>query len=191
MIIVGFDPGVSGAMAVIGHTHYGSRVEVTDLPVVRTAGPKSRLTGKSRMRSDYNLSELASSLEKYHLSAVHPSIRLAVVETTNARPGHAAHALWLQSRGIALLEGLLAGYRIPTMTVTPQVWKASLVWPGFGKDRADKRAAFNAACQLYPKAASQLRTPRGRILDGRAEALLIAHWGLLQVQRREAPPFSL
>lgn len=181
MIYVGFDPGVSGAMATIRHTRFGSTVVVEDLPVVRTAGPKSRRTGKSRTRSDYNLGELAAALEKYQWSAVHPEIRLAVVETTNARPGHAAHALWLQSRGIALIEGLLAGCRIPTMTVTPQVWKAALVWPGFGKDRADKKAAFNAACQLYPQAASQLRTPRGRILDGRAEALLIAHWGLLQV----------
>jgi len=155
--------------------HAGSTVVLHDLPVLRVKGPKSRDTGKSRTRSDFNMGHLTEIVRHYQLRG---HIALAAVETTNARPGHAAHALWLQSRGIALLEGLLCGLGVKTVTVTPQTWKADLVWPGFGKDRADKTAAYRAACQLYPQAADQLRTPRGRVLDGRAEALLIAHWGL-------------
>jgi hypothetical protein len=72
---------------------------------------------------------------------------------------------------------MLAGLQIPFRQVWPREWK-KVVLAGF--DTKDKSAAYRVATRLYPHVADQLKTPRGRLLDGRCDALCIAEWGRRQ-----------
>ena len=69
-------------------------------------------------------------------------------------------------------QGVLAALQIPHQMVTPQRWKRTLM-DGRPKGKA---ASVLVAQQLFPWAAPQLRGPRGKALDGRADALLIAEY---------------
>ena len=67
--------------------------------------------------------------------------------------------------------GVLATLRLPYTAVRPVVWKKAF---SLGKD---KEASRLRAMQLYPGADLRLKKHHGR-----AEALLLAHYGLRQRQ---------
>ncbi len=71
-----------------------------------------------------------------------------------------------------MYEGIITALQMPLNYISPITWK-KIVMAGQGKE---KDAAVYKAQQLFPDAV--LVTPRGRLLDGRAEALLIAWYGL-------------
>lgn len=72
--------------------------------------------------------------------------------------------------GYGVWRGLLAAYGIPYDVVRPQVWKRTVGLP----QKADKAASVALASRLFPRLSDQLVGPRGGLIDGLAEALLIA-----------------
>lgn len=62
---------------------------------------------------------------------------------------------------------------LPLDRVLPSIWTRALRLPGKVKRPG---AAMAMARELYPAAAELLDGPRGGAKDGRADALLIAHW---------------
>ncbi|MFS9669006.1 hypothetical protein, partial [Klebsiella pneumoniae] len=66
--------------------------------------------------------------------------------------------------------------------VKPTVWKSSLQVP------RDKNQARARATQLFPSAAAQVARVKD---DGRAEAALIAFWGLLSLKLTPPRPLTL
>eukprot|EP00656_Telonema_subtile_P012659 TRINITY_DN16389_c0_g1_i3.p1 TRINITY_DN16389_c0_g1~~TRINITY_DN16389_c0_g1_i3.p1 ORF type:complete len:128 (-),score=32.63 TRINITY_DN16389_c0_g1_i3:165-548(-) len=70
--------------------------------------------------------------------------------------------------------GVLAGLQIQVQAVSAAKWKRRL-----GLIKTSKQDSRELAMKLYPNLEPQL----ARVKDhGRAEAVLIAHWGLLQSQ---------
>lgn len=65
-------------------------------------------------------------------------------------------------------QGALQALSIGFELISPQAWMKGIVPP-----RSDKKAIAGIASQIYPNVT--LRTPRGALMDGRADALLIAH----------------
>jgi crossover junction endodeoxyribonuclease RuvC len=72
-------------------------------------------------------------------------------------------------QGVGVLKGVMAALDIPYSIVSPARWKNDL-----GLNR-DKSAARAAATRLFPRYADKFKRKKD---DGRAEAALIAHWGM-------------
>lgn len=75
---------------------------------------------------------------------------------------------------LTLLECLLPGQKIHR--VQPKRWQKEVGITAKGK--AIKKAVASLAHELYPEA--ELYGPRGGLMDGRADALMIAHYLSLQ-----------
>lgn len=153
--IIGVDPGASGAVAILEDT--GQLVQVFDMPAVEI-----QVGGKAKRRVVPEM--LASELRLYN---VHGTV--AVVEQVSAMPGQGVSSMFAFGQAYGLVLGVLAGLWIPTKTVTPSAWKKALKL-NTGKDAARAKAA-----QLWPQMASEFKRVKD---DGRAEAALIANWGL-------------
>jgi crossover junction endodeoxyribonuclease RuvC len=154
-IVIGVDPGMTGALAVL--TAAGDFECVLDLPVIH-----------DRKLAWVDGGELQSML----LDAIRGRSARAVVERVSAMPRQGVSSSFAFGVGFGSILGLLQAMRISIEFVTPAAWKR-----GLGLS-ADKHASLHRARLLFPTA--DLRLAKH---DGRAEALLLAHWALA---RREA-----
>lgn len=162
-MIIGIDPGISGAIAAV--TDGGALLWVEDMPV-RDAGKKAR---KQR---EIDGAELARLLRP-HLA----DIRCAWVEEVSAMPGQGVSSMFSLGDSRGTIRGVLEALGISVERVPPQRWKRV-----YGL-AADKEAARALAIRLYPLWSHML----GRKKDhGRAEAVLIARYGAQQQRAAES-----
>jgi crossover junction endodeoxyribonuclease RuvC len=152
--ILGIDPGMSGAIAVF---EMDRLVDVLDMPVVETQAGKKK---KRRISPEM----LTAELEKYA-----PFVERAYIESVHAMPGQGVSSMFAFGEAFGLARGVMAGLKISTQLVSPASWKRGL------KLAAGKDASRAMAAQLWPYAAGLFKRQRD---DGRAEAALIAYWGL-------------
>lgn len=154
-LILGFDPGFSGGIAV--RTVGRPAMAVYDMPVLEVLrnGKAKREVDRARL-SDL-LFELTDGVDA-----------AAFVEKVGARPFEAPASSFVFGKGTGVILGVLAAFKIPTDEVPPATWKKVLKVNG-GKDGARARAS-----ELMP-AHAHLWTRKKD--DGRAEASLIAYYG--------------
>ena len=163
-LVVGIDPGLSGALAVLDAD--GSVECVHDLPIIR-----------DRSLAWIDRGELQSLI----VSALQGRTAHAIVERVSSMPKQGIGSAFLFGCGFGSILGVLQALHLPIMFVTPAVWK------GFYGLSKDKHASLHKGRLLYPTA--ELRLARH---DGRAEALLIARFGVThsagkaRIPRREA-----
>ncbi len=154
-IFVGIDPGLHGAIAFIYPD--GTTIEVFDTPI-------TQIVKNRRNRNVYEPARLWSLLDTQR--QVH---QLSVaLEDVQPMPTFGASNFSFGA-GVAYWEMALVGHKIPYEMVRPQVWKKEIGIPA----RSDKNKSRLVAARLYP----QYRELFERVKDdGRADALLIAHW---------------
>ncbi len=156
-MIVGFDPGATGALARL--TDGGDLLAVADMPVVE-------VRGKRRVSAPL----LAAIVREW-------APRLAVIEEVGSRPGEGHAGAFAFGRSAGVLEGVCAMAGVPVVLARPDVWKRAL------KVTADKGSCRLMAQRLWPAHAASFARVRD---DGRAEAALVAFYGRTQWQRTEA-----
>jgi crossover junction endodeoxyribonuclease RuvC len=150
--VLGIDPGLDGALALL--TTAGELV-VTDMPVLTTDRG-----GKSKRQADVRaLADLIRTME--------PSF--AVIERVGAMPGQGVASSFAFGRIAGQIEGVVATLAIPITYISPLTWRRAFNVPK-GKDGSRLRAS-----ELLPVCAGRFRRKRD---DGRAEAALMALWGL-------------
>jgi crossover junction endodeoxyribonuclease RuvC len=153
MKLLGIDPGLSGAFAVLDAAT-GNIVAVCDLPVLNISRGKAA-------RRDLDGHSLLRLIEDQHPDH-------AFIEQAQAMPGQSAYATGIFFQVYGEIRGLLIGAGVPLTIVSPNKWKRSLGVPA-GKDGARARAS-----QLLPDGARQWPLKKHH---GRAEAALIALYG--------------
>lgn len=152
MLIAGIDPGKTGALAIL---HSDGSVEFFDVPRIKLKGKDVPAWTEWRRSWSFAL-EWASP-------------DLVVIEDVSARPGQGVTSMFTFGRTLGFAHALAIGCGASVQTVTPSVWKAKM-----GLINSGKGASREKACALYPSTAASL----GRVKDdGRAEALLLAHYG--------------
>lgn len=157
MIVVGIDPGVTGAVAIIRED---ASAEVLDLPVVWIT--KGRGKKKTRRRV-YDLPRLACLFSD--LSMEDPVT--IVIEDVHAMTKQGVTSMFSMGYGVGVLHMGATMCGLPFELVTPQRWKKEML-DGTAKDKA---AAYQGAQRLFPGVDLGSRSDHGR-----AEALLIAEW---------------
>ena len=163
--VVGIDLGHQGAIAVLSID--GAIAHLTDMPI-----EKMKVNGKER--SFLDLAAFAAILNTFDEEV------LVVVEKLHTVAGPISSSASNFSLGYSLgtCEALLHDRLCQTQWVTAQSWQKH--YDLRGKKRGEIKFLVNTlAQQLFPKA--ELVTPRGRILDGRSDALLIAEFGRRKV----------
>jgi hypothetical protein len=165
LITIGIDPGLDGAVAVLGYSDdrpgNDGRTVVFDTPTLTVRGAKGN-------KREYNLHEMAKFLRLF--SEVPSRV---YIEKVHSMPGQGVRSMFSMGYGAGAWAGILAALDFSYSYVSPQRWKGVLL-DGMGKD---KDAGRFRAIQLFPDVADQLARKKD---DGRADALLIAEYGRRQ-----------
>ena len=183
-VIIGIDPGKSGAIAIKSDDVYS----VYDIPTMTVISGKGKRLKKS---VDYDvpaIDNLIRCYSRYDLGA--PCY--AVVEraeaitygATAARGSYhnSAQTNFSKGRGYGIIEALLQINGVPIIaSPRPGDWKRGLGLTDPGKAYTDKKEASRLmALDLYPELTDELKRKKD---NGRAEALLLIEWLELQVQK--------
>ena len=182
-VIIGIDPGKSGAIAIKSDDRYS----VFDIPTLTVISGKGKRLKKS---VEYDIKYLNDMLIAYSCSTLEPTY--AVVEraeavtygATSARGSYhnSAQTNFSKGRGYGIIEAVLQINGVPIIAAPyARVWKKGLGLTDPGKVYKDKKEASRLmALDLYPELADELKRKKD---NGRAEALLLIEWLELQVQK--------
>jgi len=158
-MILGFDPGITGAIA---EYHPDGGIVLHDMPTT------AKLTGKGFKVNEDLLCNLLDSIGV-------PDIYCAFVEQVNAMPpiggnrSAGATSMFGFGEGFGIIKGCLAGLGVRREYVAPATWKKQ-----FGLLKKEKDAARTFALQRFPHVSNELKRKKD---IGRADALLIASYG--------------
>ncbi len=152
MIVLGIDPGLSGALALY-NTSEGT-VDIIDMPVLE-------IVRNGKKKREVSAQALANQLVGRNVTA-------AFLERVNAMAGQGVTSVFSFGRSSGIVEGVLAAYDIPTTLVTPQAWQKAV------GQRAGKDGSRERAMQLFPAQADLFQRKKD---DGRSDAVLIAYYG--------------
>ena len=166
MIFIGIDIGFTGAIACMNDNEV---LWIEDMPLlVRTA-----MNGKDTKEID------SEGLRRIIAQCNPEDNRVHIcVEEVHAMPksmrGRTQGVVSAFSFGVSKGKtlGVIETIGIPYTRVAPQTWKAHTM-KDMGKD---KSSSVVRALQLYPECRHLLIGRRGGMLDGRGDALLMAHY---------------
>jgi crossover junction endodeoxyribonuclease RuvC len=128
MVILGIDPGLTGACAVLDGQRANGIVEIVALYDLPTIG-----TGKQR---EIDATALA------HLIRAHTPYAFAAVEKVASRPGQGVSSTFKFGTSYGVIRGVIGTLEIPIRHVTPSKWKKTL---GLNGDAEASRARAIAA----------------------------------------------
>src|ERR1700751_3599290 len=146
-IIIGIDPGKTGAIAVYDFNLRKVKA-VFDMPV---------LNGRVNGEAVYN-----------YISMEANSFSHAVIEAVHAMDSYGVVSAFSFGQTVCVVEGILQALRIKFAAIEPSVWKAHM---GLSSNKAQ---SIEMARSLFPEIAGDLRLKKH---DGRAEAALLAYFG--------------
>lgn len=154
MIVLGIDPGLSGALAFVEASMNGPPrlLRVADIP---TTGEKA----KRRVAIGPAL-DLIREIKPDH----------GVIERTQAMPDQGASSGFIYGRAVGALEAIVEGMLVPLTVIESTAWKKAHSLIKRGKEDSRQRAIH-----LFPGSAGFER----KMDHNRAEAALIAWYGLM------------
>src|SRR5262249_17784744 len=121
-MIVGIDPGLSGAVAVLAPD--GALEALWDTPTLM-------LRTSRGTKQEYDVPGLVALLAPYAGPQCH-----VLIEESQAMPGQGVRSTWTTGYGFGVWLGLLAALQMPYTRVRPQIWKRAL---GVSKDKEQAR----------------------------------------------------
>lgn len=156
---IGIDPGITGAVAVLGPPPDFGCWELHDMPSLVLANGRRNVDGRL----------FAGMVDKWraHWEAPGQGNMVAYLERVSAMPKQGVTSMFGFGRSFGIVEGVLLALHIPIVYVEPQHWKERA-----GLSRKDKDAARLLAIKLYPEQDLFLKKHIGR-----ADALLIGRFG--------------
>ena len=151
MIIIGVDPGISGAISVIENKKI---LEVYDTPTM--------IEGKKNKRQ-INGAQV-SNIIKERLNDNKEVV--VVVENVNAMPGQGVTSMFNFGQSFGVIKGICAALSLPIYFVRPTKWKKH-----FNLIKTNKDASRTKVIEAYPEISNKLHRKKD---SNRADAILIA-----------------
>ena len=161
MIVIGVDPGLTGAMAAICSQR--GLLDVIDIPICDNGH-----AGGS-MRNWVDVATLMLALRDWSTRfefAAHGQL-LAAMERPIPMPSLPAQTIAVQFDTVGAIRAVLVCRACAVTMVAPGAWKRR-----YGLHR-EKDASRECALRLHPGAAKQLARKKDH---NRAEAILVGHW---------------
>ena len=151
MIIIGIDPGVSGAISVLENKKV---LEVYDMPTM--------IDGKKN-KKQVNGSQVTNIIKERLLEAKE---MIVVVEHVNAMPGQGVTSMFNFGQSFGVLKGICSAMQLSLHFVRPAKWKKY-----FGLIKTEKDASRTKVIEIFPYISSQLSRKKD---SNKADAILIA-----------------
>lgn len=169
-LVLGIDPGASGALAAYGD----GILHIEDMPTFDMVVNKS-------VRKRLDPLALSAKLEMFKLMGV----ELAVLEAVGGRPKQSASNAFVFGYGVGMIVMGLIQQKIPFETVEPGVWKKAMKIPGKGgkkataAERKQAEGAIKHRCsaELFPEHREKFYGPQGGARMDRMEAAAMALFG--------------
>ena len=151
MKIIGIDPGLSGAIAVLENNKV---LNMFDMPVM-SEGKKN----KRQLNSALLVSLINENIEKGEEITV-------VVEQVNAMPGQGVTSMFNFGQSFGILKGICSAMQLSVYFVRPAKWKKY-----FNLINSEKDASRTRAIEIFPYYSSHLSRKKD---SNQADAILIA-----------------
>lgn len=155
-IIIGIDPGITGAIACIVD---GKLLDVEDMPTFAEQRGRRAVTTISP-------AGVALALNEFAVAGL--DIPTVIIEQVHATPQMGVTSAFNFGDGFGVVRSVPLALGWPVRFVTPQTWKKAAGLT------ADKHGSRRLATERWPEHADLFRLAKH---DGRAEAALIAAWG--------------
>ena len=153
MKIIGIDPGLSGAIAVVQNNKV---LAIYDMPVM-AEGKKN----KKQLNSAQLVNIIRENTENEDEIAV-------VVEHVNAMPGQGVTSMFNFGQTFGAIKGICAALKLPIFFVRPSKWKKH-----FELINSSKDSSRTKAIEMYPSLANQLSKKKD---VNKSDAILIARF---------------
>ena len=151
MIIIGIDPGISGAISILENKKI---IEVHDTPTM--------IDGKKNKRQ-INGAQVTNIIKEILNGGKEVVV---VVEHVNAMPGQGVTSMFNFGQSFGVIKGICAALSVPIYFVRPLKWKKH-----FNLIKTNKDASRTKVIEVYPEIASKLHRKKD---SNRADAILIA-----------------
>ena len=155
MIIIGIDPGISGAICFLED---GKIIDVIEMP--------SMAEGKKN-KKQVNGNQLFNEI-KSRLSGINEEEVCVVVEHVTAMPGQGVTSMFNFGQSFGILKGICSAMNLPMYFVRPAKWKKH-----FNLINSSKDASRTKAIEIFPYFSTNLSKKKDA---NKADAILIASY---------------
>ena len=153
MLIIGIDPGISGAICFFED---GQVKEIIDMPVMADGKKNKRQINGPQV---YN--EILKRINKFQKKDI-----IVVIEQVSAMPGQGVTSMFNFGQSFGVIKGICAALSLPIYFVRPSKWKKH-----FNLIKTNKDASRTKVIEVYPEISSKLHRKKD---SNRADAILIA-----------------
>ena len=155
MIIVGIDPGISGALCFFSN---GNIIDVIDMPTM-AEGKKN----KKQVNGRQIFNEILNIKNAFEGSKIN-----VVVEQVSAMPGQGVTSMFNFGQSFGVIKGICSAMELPIFYVRPAKWKKY-----FNLINAEKDASRTKVIVMFPKISQKLSRKKD---NNKADAILIAKY---------------
>ena len=153
MLIIGIDPGISGAICFFED---GQVKEIIDMPVMADGKKNKRQINGPQV---YN--EILKRINKFQKKDI-----IVVIEQVSAMPGQGVTSMFNFGQSFGVLKGICSAMQLPMFFVRPAKWKKY-----FNLINSQKDASRTRAIEIFPYFSTQLSKKKD---SNKADAILIA-----------------
>ncbi len=153
MKIIGIDPGLSGAIAILKDNKV---LKIFDIPVM-SEGKKNK--------KQLNSAQLVNLIKE---NTINDEDVAVVVEQVNAMPGQGVTSMFNFGQTFGAIKGICAALNLPIFFVRPSKWKKH-----FELINSSKDASRTKTIEMYPSLSSQLAKKKD---VNKSDAILIARY---------------
>ena len=153
MKIIGIDPGLSGAIAVLKNNEV---LSIFDMPVMPEGKKNKRQVNGAQVF--YEISSRIKNIKKENIKVI--------IEQVSAMPGQGVTSMFNFGQSFGILKGICSAMQLPMYFVRPTKWKKY-----FNLINSEKDASRTKAIEVFPYFSSELSRKKD---SNKADAILIA-----------------
>ena len=153
MLIIGIDPGISGAICFFENGHVK---EIINMPVMAD-GKKN----KRQINGPQTYNEILRRIKNYPKKDI-----TVVIEQVSAMPGQGVTSMFNFGQSFGVIKGICSAMQLSMFFIRPAKWKKY-----FGLIKTEKDASRTKVIEIFPYISSELSRKKD---SNKADAVLIA-----------------
>tara|TARA_Y100001970_G_C13629762_1_gene553605 strand:+ start:82 stop:579 length:498 start_codon:yes stop_codon:yes gene_type:complete len=155
MLIIGIDPGISGAICFFQN---GEVIDIIDMPSMAD-GKKN----KRQINSQQVFNEISERVKNFTKKEI-----IVVIEQVSAMPGQGVTSMFNFGQSFGVLKGICSAMQLSMYFVRPAKWKKY-----YGLIKTEKDASRTKVIEIFPYISSKLSKKKD---SNKADAVLIANF---------------
>ncbi len=153
MLIIGIDPGITGALCFFEN---GEVRDIIEIPSMAEGKKNKRQINGPQIYNE--ISRRIEGLQKKNIAVV--------IEQVSAMPGQGVTSMFNFGQSFGVLKGICSAMQLPTHFVRPAKWKKY-----FNLIKTEKDASRTKVIEIFPYISSKLSRKKD---SNKADAILIA-----------------